>query len=109
MHEEYSVDSPSDRASSETVTGSAARHDVLEKVSFMTEELENPHPQRFWRRYLLPFCVHMFIFLIYSTLAILALDSQSRPAQQKHNLLYCTCSTESASNLSNTSLTDLIH
>lgn len=107
MHEEYSVDSPSDRASSETVTGSASRHDLLEKVSFMTETLENPHPQRFWRRCLLPFCAHMIIFLIYSTLAILALDSQSKPAQQKRDLLYCTCFKKSASNSSNTSLIDL--
>lgn len=90
MHEEYSVDSPPDRASSEseTVTGSASRHDLLEKVSFMTEALENPHPQRFWRRLLLPFCVHLFIFLIYSTLAIFALDSRSKSVPQKRNLLY---------------------
>ena len=90
MHEEYSGNSASDRASSETVTGSASRHDLLEKVSFMTEASENPHRQRFWRRHLLPFCVHLFIFLIYSTLAILALDSRSKPVVQKRNLLYCT-------------------
>ncbi len=90
MHEEYSVNSPSDRASSETVTGSSSRHDLFEKVPFMTEASEKPHRQRFWRRHLLPFCVHLFIFLVYSTLAILALDSRSKSVQQKRNLLYCT-------------------
>lgn len=89
MHEESSVNCPSDRASSETVTGSSARHDLFEKVSFMTEASEKPHRQRLWRRHLLPFCVHLFIFLVYSTLAILALDSRSKSVQQKGNL-YCT-------------------
>lgn len=90
MHEEYSVNSPSNRASSETVAGSSAHHDLFEKVSFMTEASEKPNCQRFWRRHLLPFCVHLFIFFVYSTLAILALDSRSKSVQQKRNLLYCT-------------------
>ena len=89
MHEEYSVNSPSDRASSETITGSSARHDLFEKVSLMTEDSGKPHRQRFWRRHVLPFCFHLFIFLVYSTLAILALDSRSKSVQQKQNLLYC--------------------
>ena len=66
----------------------------------MTEASGNPHRQRFWRRHLLPFCAHLFTFLIYSTLATLALDARSNAVQSKGNILYCTCSNESTSDLS---------
>lgn len=100
MHEESSVDSPSDKAFSENVTGSSSRHDLLEEVSLITKASGNTHRQRFWRRHLLPFCTHLFIFLIYSTLAFLALNSRSKVVQPKRNLLYCTFSDESASDSS---------
>ena len=73
----------------------------------MTDPSESPHRQGFWRRYLLPFCVHICIFLTYSTLAILALDSRSKTVEQSRQLLYCAFSSESASNLSDASLIDL--
>jgi len=88
MDEEYIINGPSARASSETVTGSTSRHHLLEKVSFTTETSTNPRQQRVWRRHVMAFCVHFIIFLIYSTIAVFALDSPCKVLYQNSNLLY---------------------
>ena len=102
MHEESNVDNLLEKTFSnpENVIASASRHDLLEEVSFMTEASENPHRQHRWRRLLLPFCAHLFAFLIFSTLATLALDARSKAMQPKRHVLYCTCSSQSTSHLS---------
>ncbi|KAM0797307.1 hypothetical protein BDR22DRAFT_892409 [Usnea florida] len=88
MPEESSVDYSSEKTFCGSVADSACRHELLEEVSFMTEASGNPHRQRFWRRYLLPCCAHLFTFLIYSTLVTLALNARSKSVQSKRNILY---------------------
>jgi len=88
MEDDLSDNSLLERPSSETEIGSASRHDLLEKESFITQTAENSRRQPFWRRHILPFCVHLIIFLIYSTLALLAVDSRSKVVQSSTNLLY---------------------
>ena len=80
---------------------------IVGKLLFMTDPSESPHRRGSWRRYILPFCVHVCIFVTYSALAIFALDSRSKTVEQ--NLLYCAFSSESASDLSDASLIDLDH
>ena len=99
MDEESSL---AERASSETMTGSSTRNNVSEKVSLMTEIPKKQNGQHFWKRHLLAFFIHLTIFLIYSTLALLALDSRSKTVQQNRNLLYCTFIEESAGDPSDT-------
>ena len=100
MPEESSVDYSPEKTFRGSVAGSACCHELLEEVSFMTEAPGNPHRQRFWRRYLPPFCAHLLTFLIYSTLVTLALNARSKAVQSKRNILYCTCSYDSTSHLS---------
>ena len=59
---------------------------MREEHDFVSAE-SNRRP--FWRRCLIPFCVHSTIFLTYFILATLASDSWSRPPQQNINLVHC--------------------
>jgi len=92
MSQEYSVVGSSARASSETANGSAPYHqpdDFSEKETLMDEAPQKSHRRSFWVRNLFAFCIHLAIFLTYTILATLALDSRTKTVQQSRNLLYC--------------------
>jgi len=91
MSQEYSVVGSSARASSETANGSAPYHqpdDFSEKETLMDEASQKSHRRSFWVRNLFAFCIHLAIFLTYTILATLALDSRTKTVQQSRNLLY---------------------
>lgn len=89
MDEEYRTSNLSNRASSETAAGSSSHHYQLEKESLMTDEPRMPVRRPFWRRHLIPFCIHLGIFLAYTTLALFALDSRTKTVQQSGSFLHC--------------------
>lgn len=78
----------SSRASCDTVMAGVSRHDSFEEEILISEPTNRYRPP-FWRRHLLPFCLHLSIFLAYSILALLAMDTQSKGGNKRANLLYC--------------------
>lgn len=91
MSTEYR-ESGSGRASSETAQEAASSPSVddFEKTSLMRGDVsEFQAPKKpFWRRHLLAAFIHLFIFSVYFTLGILALDSRAKIAIQPHSLLW---------------------
>lgn len=82
MASEYR-ESTSGRASSETTraaeSSSSPSVDEFEKASLMRGDVpDSPRNKPFWRRHLLPAVIHFFIFTVYITVGILALDSRAK-------------------------------
>ncbi|CZR59326.1 uncharacterized protein PAC_09218 [Phialocephala subalpina] len=80
MDEEEGTPRPSGWASSETT--------LLCKEHLNDEPATNIDREPLWRRYIQSFCVHLSMFLAYSTLVLLVLKPWSKTAQQIQNILY---------------------
>lgn len=69
--------------------------DEFEKASLMRGDVpDSPRNKPFWRRHLLPAAIHFFIFIVYITVGILALDSRAKSAVGGRSLLWCKCRIE---------------
>jgi hypothetical protein len=95
MASEYR-ESTSGRASSETTraaeSSSSPSVDEFEKASLMRGDVpDSPRNKPFWRRHLLSAAINFFIFTVYITVGILALDSRAKSAVGGRSLLWCKC------------------